>query len=817
MKKTPVRLNGKSECSLYGNKNIKSKIIISILTSLSAFCGIMSILTAIDTAYGLNADIISVAIKLAVTVTAISFFINFVKFPGRWTLLMFTATIIAITLKRHLLTAGFKYMVNSIIKQLIFYYDTDIPYSTIKITDAVHESLNNLFILSGILTAIIIAGLCINKVKGIPLFFIGESGLIMVLCTGIAVSGSSVIFGICYAILIVIRSNRSTSDRNIAGIIHGQASIIFMSAILITYAIFSVKFPIKDFRKIDKISQLKDDINYFIDTFEWNNIPSSIENIFHNTNENGFTANIYNSQMGALDEIKLTDDIDLSVDISGVTQKSELDTLYIRGFVGTLYKDNSWYASDMESRLMFHGILDDFDIIQFLTLQGDILYYNNMRMQDNRGLIKKYTMDVEPKAETKLAYVPYYAYSIPFNNINDDKGFVTLKSYYSYVFYTAGAQGNTDNIEYICNSELPGYPETESWKKREKKYRNYVEKTCLQLPDESLMPQFYNEFSYIDYDFSNNYPYVQYVQDYLSKYAYTLSPGKTEENQDFVEDFLFNKKEGYCTYFASAATLMFRKMGIPARYAEGYVIQKKQIQSGYIKNDKIHIDIPNKQAHAWVEIYLDNFGWVPIEVTTGYSETPQQENLTTKEPQTTTKRQQETSTTAKPEGTTNAPDSSTGHNESEHKKTDSGKIPTPAILPVIFCVLLVILILFTALYTALHARRNYIKKKRLVTLCPDKLEQWIYQIFRHCHVHILPGMQHNETAIMACEIFKNTSYKEFLYLLECIDKERYSMQCMLTDSELAKCGLILEKFGGEAYDLCGPAMKLKVYFIWGIK
>lgn len=815
MKKTPVRLSGKTECHLYGNKNIKSKIILSLLTALSAFCGIMSILTAVNTAYGLNADIISVAVKLAIMVTAISFLINFAKFPYRWTLLLFTATVIAGILKRHLLTAGFKYMINSIIKQLVLYYDTDIPFSIIKMTGAVHESLNNLFIFFGILEAIIIAVLFFNKVRGIPLFFIGESGIILVLCTGLTVSGLSVILGFCYAVLITICSNRSTSDRNIAGIIHGQASIIFMSALLIAYAAFSAKYPVKDFRKIEKISQLKNNINRLIDTFQWNNISASIETAFNNTGKNGLTANIYNSQMGALDEIKLTDDIDLSVDIGGVTQKSELDTLYIRSFVGTIYKDNSWYASEMESRLLFRNIADG-DINQFLTLQGDILYYNNMRMQDNRQLIKKYTMDIKPKAENKLAYVPYYSYSIPFNNITDDKGFVTLKSNYSYVFYTLGTQGNADNIEYICNSELPDYPETESWKKREKKYRNYVEKTCLQLPDESLMPKFYNEFSYIDYDFSKNYPYVQYVQDYLSKYAYTLSPGKTGENEDFVEDFLFNKKEGYCTYFASAATLMFRKMGIPARYAEGYIIQKKQIQSGSIKNDKIHIDIPNKQAHAWVEIYLDNFGWVPIEVTTGYSETPQQENSTTEEPQTTTKSQPETSTTATQE-TSTAPDDSTGHNQSNHNRTESGKIPTPAILPVIFCVLLVILILCTILYTALHARRNYIKKKRLTTLCPDKLEQWIYQIFRHCHVHILPGMKHDETAIMACEIFKNTSYKEFLYLLECIDKERYSMQCVLTDSELAKCGLILEKFGSEAYDLCGPVMKLKIYFIWGIK
>ncbi len=55
--------------------------------------------------------------------------------------------------------------------------------------------------------------------------------------------------------------------------------------------------------------------------------------------------------------------------------------------------------------------------------------------------------------------------------------------------------------------------------------------------------------------------------------SYTLTPGRAPVNQDIVEYFLFENHEGYCVHFASAATLMYRLYGIPARYASGYAVE----------------------------------------------------------------------------------------------------------------------------------------------------------------------------------------------------------------------------------------------------
>ena len=81
-----------------------------------------------------------------------------------------------------------------------------------------------------------------------------------------------------------------------------------------------------------------------------------------------------------------------------------------------------------------------------------------------------------------------------------------------------------------------------------------------------------------------------------------------------LEEFLVSKK-GYDVQFATAATLMFRYYGIPARYVEGYVITPKDAKK--MESGKPEI-IPKTNAHAWVEIYVDGTGFVPIEVSPPY-------------------------------------------------------------------------------------------------------------------------------------------------------------------------------------------------------
>ena len=100
----------------------------------------------------------------------------------------------------------------------------------------------------------------------------------------------------------------------------------------------------------------------------------------------------------------------------------------------------------------------------------------------------------------------------------------------------------------------------------------------------------------------------------LEEYAsYTLTPGRAPVNEDIVEYFLFDNHEGYCVHYASAATLMYRLYGIPARYVSGYAVDPSDFEQ---QEDGTWVaGVTDESAHAWTEIFLEDYGWVPVEVT----------------------------------------------------------------------------------------------------------------------------------------------------------------------------------------------------------
>lgn len=91
--------------------------------------------------------------------------------------------------------------------------------------------------------------------------------------------------------------------------------------------------------------------------------------------------------------------------------------------------------------------------------------------------------------------------------------------------------------------------------------------------------------------------------------AYDLNVPAMEPGEDFVTHFL-EEGRGYCVHFATAGALLLRMQGIPARYVTGYTVQLNSQGGG---------DVLDSDAHAWVEIYLDGYGWHPVEMTPGYA------------------------------------------------------------------------------------------------------------------------------------------------------------------------------------------------------
>jgi len=107
------------------------------------------------------------------------------------------------------------------------------------------------------------------------------------------------------------------------------------------------------------------------------------------------------------------------------------------------------------------------------------------------------------------------------------------------------------------------------------------------------------------------------VADWLARNtSYSQKPPKLPFGKDPIEYFLGEGRVGYCMHYASAAVMLLRELGVPARYASGYVVPRTSFGAD---GENFTAEVLDNQAHAWAEVYLDSIGWVPVEVTAGYS------------------------------------------------------------------------------------------------------------------------------------------------------------------------------------------------------
>lgn len=131
---------------------------------------------------------------------------------------------------------------------------------------------------------------------------------------------------------------------------------------------------------------------------------------------------------------------------------------------------------------------------------------------------------------------------------------------------------------------------------------------------------------------------VQITDFFAKNYKYTLRPGRYGSKEDYISYFLLKNKKGYCAHFASAATMLFRNQGIPARYVEGYAFSYLNVllngelvqdasyddyYEGYSQLGRtglVELKIPDAYAHAWVEIYVDGQGWMVVDPTPAASD-----------------------------------------------------------------------------------------------------------------------------------------------------------------------------------------------------
>ncbi|MGK0248678.1 MAG: transglutaminase-like putative cysteine protease [Oleispira sp.] len=142
--------------------------------------------------------------------------------------------------------------------------------------------------------------------------------------------------------------------------------------------------------------------------------------------------------------------------------------------------------------------------------------------------------------------------------------------------------------------------------------KSYVRQKNVQLPSLSSNGQGNPKtrvlaqqiFSQYDTDTERMQKALQYYPH--NNFSYTLKPGLMLEND--IDKFLFEKRAGFCAHFSSSFVFLMRAMNIPARVVAGY-------QGGELNPESGHITVRQYDAHAWVEVWLEDQGWVSVDPT----------------------------------------------------------------------------------------------------------------------------------------------------------------------------------------------------------
>ncbi|WIV68280.1 transglutaminaseTgpA domain-containing protein [Natrialbaceae archaeon AArc-T1-2] len=150
-------------------------------------------------------------------------------------------------------------------------------------------------------------------------------------------------------------------------------------------------------------------------------------------------------------------------------------------------------------------------------------------------------------------------------------------------------------------------PPSDELQAAETAYPEPITETYLQTPGD-VSPAFETYTEAVTADADTPYEKAVAVERYLrTSKEYSLEVEKPDG--DVAEAFLFEMDDGYCVYFATTMVQMLRTADVPARYAVGYTSGQEIDDGEYV--------VRGTDAHAWVEVYFPDHGWVTFEPTPG--------------------------------------------------------------------------------------------------------------------------------------------------------------------------------------------------------
>ena len=372
----------------------------------------------------------------------------------------------------------------------------------------------------------------------------------------------------------------------------GRLTLVSLAASLLLLAGISLAFPREGYTRPPWARQAEESLTSFANRMaDW--LPRWEDGPFHNTV----------TFVGSAEEADLAHAGPLSYTGRTVLQvKSDYEgRLYLRGTSLAVYEDGVW-------KPLPDGVYDGYSPAG--SPQPVPLYFPAQAVMGDGRRVYTATVD-NVGAVGACVYAPYHL-TIPGEDA-EDSGILPVED--AYLARKKGQWSHT--MSFVEISRYSSFGLTSSVAAPDddaliqaamERYGQFVREHCLDVPDELR-----EELDAVCLRIGSPYSLggavyaAEMTADYLDALCrYDQSAPAAPEGTDPVLYFLNESRRGYCMHYASAAVLLLRAMGVPARYASGftaYSIPGRQAA------------VADRAAHAWVEVWVDGLGWYPVEVT----------------------------------------------------------------------------------------------------------------------------------------------------------------------------------------------------------
>ncbi|MFN7252993.1 MAG: DUF3488 and DUF4129 domain-containing transglutaminase family protein [Anaerobacillus sp.] len=283
---------------------------------------------------------------------------------------------------------------------------------------------------------------------------------------------------------------------------------------------------------------------------------------------------------------------------------------YWRGESKEIYTGKGWQSVDHQ--------LDK-------TFRYSDFYDSNVAVQLYEQMVPK------EQKETTISMVDdnrYWHFFYPGELVeidNDKVSFYSSDDFRYLIDYVSGKVGTTTGTdgkplflkEYTLTYHTPQFV-IDELKGTSKLDPEHIREVYLQLPD--IPDRIGGLARQITDKYDNRYDKVKAIEGYFSRSGFeyeTTDVAIPGDGQDYVDQFLFETKRGYCDNYSTSMVVMLRTLDIPARWVKGFTQGEMVERLGEYNK----YQISNANAHSWVEVYFPDSGWVPFEPTKGFNHT----------------------------------------------------------------------------------------------------------------------------------------------------------------------------------------------------